>query len=74
MNKVRRVTCDGARIESLNGVIKAPAEGIWMGCKVENSVVLTSTAIEHAYVIHPALWYWPVELYVLFLGDKGRFH
>lgn len=52
-------------------MIKKSAQGIWVGCTAENEEVIESTSIVKAYVIHPVLWYWPLDLNVLFLGDKG---
>ncbi|VDO02432.1 unnamed protein product [Rodentolepis nana] len=71
LNKKLTASCEGPKIQTINGVIKTEAQGIWLGCTAENGTVIETTTIVNAHVIHPVLWYWPLNLNVLFLGDKA---
>ncbi|KAM3180852.1 hypothetical protein ACTXT7_015501, partial [Hymenolepis weldensis] len=71
VNKQITINCEGWKIGTLNGMIKTSAQGIWVGCTAEDEKVIESTSIVKAYVIHPVLWYWPLDLNALFLGGKA---
>nr|CDS31126.1 cadherin EGF LAG seven pass G type receptor 1 [Hymenolepis microstoma] len=71
LNKKLILSCEGPKIQTINGVIKAPVQRIWLGCTAESGAAIESTSIVKAYIIHPVLWYWPLDLNVLFLGDKA---
>ncbi|VDD77714.1 unnamed protein product [Mesocestoides corti] len=69
-NEVLR-TCTGSSSESINGLPKAPPTSLWLGCSSDGEFGDPETGVEDAYLTHPALWYWPLQLHVLFLGSKA---
>lgn len=63
--------CAGSSSETINGMSKSLPTSLWLGCTSSGSTPDMSTSIMKALVAHPTLWYWPVQLHVLLLGNKG---
>ena len=58
----------------INGIVRTNAEAIWIGCSTDDNSQNNLTAIYDALLSHPTIWYWPINLHVLFLGDKGMLY
>ncbi|EUB57302.1 putative G-protein coupled receptor [Echinococcus granulosus] len=71
VNKRLLASCAGIEIATLNGIARAKAESLWLGCSSDGVLPNDQTSILDAFLSHPTLWYWPLEHHVLFLGDKA---
>ncbi|KAL5961178.1 Adhesion G-protein coupled receptor D1, partial [Taenia solium] len=70
-NKRLLTSCAGLKSATVNGVAKSRAESIWLGCSSFGALPIDQTSVLDAFLSHPAIWYWPLEHPVLFLGDKA---
>ncbi|KAL5106458.1 hypothetical protein TcWFU_010070 [Taenia crassiceps] len=71
VNKRLLASCAGMNSVVMNGMVKAQAESVWLGCSSSGVLPLNQTSVLDALLSHPAIWYWPLEHPVLFLGDRA---